>query len=200
MLRILFLSSLFYAGISHAAPTIPMCLDGDCDIKQRVKLSDDAWLEVEELFVPMSKNAIEERERLASAIMLMESEALRQLDKKSSNASMSEIYDWMSDRDRALNIKSFVEALLDAGLIKFHFVRKIEQRHSWYGTTENTCVIQSVSSGKIYAITETKHFTEAPQLVLLKEWKRDKYLPEELDELFSTSEKFPDGVKAEDNE
>ncbi|MCW9012476.1 MAG: hypothetical protein OQL06_01740 [Gammaproteobacteria bacterium] len=200
MRPLLLLMTLVMSSASFATPEIRLCLDGDCNIKQTIKLSDPAWVEILQLFESPVENDSVERQYIAKAIMLMETDALHRLAEKSSDASTTEIRNWMNDRDMALNIKSYISTLLDAKLIKFHFIRKIEQRSSWFGMTENVCVIQATTSGKIYVIKASENHLTVPEIESLASWKQNKYLPGDLGNIFSASEKFPNDANTITNE
>ena len=159
-----------------AAPELAVCFDGNCETKLNIRLSDDAWSEVEELFVDKIISNKKERQCIAKAFAIIEKDVFETLSKKTNNElSAEQVHARMNNRDEASNSKTFISLLMDNHLSNRYYLRKTEKRSSWFGFIEHAIIIQSRSNAKTYAIDTTQlGFAKEPEITPYHKWKTAK--------------------------
>ena len=159
--------------VISAAPEITICFDGNCETRLNVKLGDNAWSEVENIFSDKILSDKQERQCISKAFAVIEKDIFEILSKKTNNElSAKKIHSRMNNRDEASNSKSIIGLLMDNHLSKRYFVRKTEKRSSWFGFNENAIIIQSRHNAKTYAVNTTKDgFGKEPSITEYNKWK-----------------------------
>jgi len=172
----IFISSFLFLQNSYAAPTIKLCIDGNCKTSVRLVIHDDKWATIKDVFIEPAKTAYDERKLILKSLPLIEKISLNILAERSvKKYSAEDLHDRMSNKDQALNYKAYISLLLDQNLIRHHFLRKTERRSSWSGMKEYIVVIQDHRSGELYALDANKtDFGETPEMQYLKSWKNEK--------------------------
>lgn len=148
--------SLLFSGSALAGPKIPVCIDGDCETKLHVKITDEAWSEIETVFSNPITDDKQERDYIAKAYAIIEKDVFTSLSKKANDSlSPAQVHERMNDRDEAYNSKTFISLLMDNHLATRYYLRKTEKRKSWLQLNEHAIIIQSRGNAKTYAINTT---------------------------------------------
>ncbi len=167
---------LLISTICLASPKLVICFDGNCETRLNIKLSDDAWSDVENIFSDKIISDKQERQCIAKAFAIIEKDVFKTLSEKTSNElSPEQVHARMSNRDEASNSKTFISLLMDNHLSSRYYLRKTEKRSSWFGFNEHAIIIQSRSNAKTYAIDTTQDgFGKEPAITPYNKWKTAK--------------------------
>lgn len=174
--HLLLICLFFILKTSHAGPLMSICLDGDCQTKKLITLSDTNWNNVKEIFSPPAKTADQERKYISKALAMIEQKTLQTLSVRTvKGLSANDLHASMNNRDQTLNYKTFLSLLQDHKLILLHTVRKTEHRTSWTGRDEYVVVIQNRKNTRLYAIDANQtDYSMLPEIISLKKWKNKK--------------------------
>ena len=172
----LLLTVIIFIPDSYAAPTLMLCIDGDCKNSQTIKMSDEDWNNINEIFSAPAQTARQERDFIAKALASIEKVSLNILATKTVKSfSAEDLHGRMNNRDQALNYKSYISLLLDKELIHHHALRRIEHRTSWVGMNEYAVVILDQQNGGLYSLDASKaDFSEPPLIKPLTTWVNKK--------------------------
>ena len=132
---------LLTSTVCLAAPDLVICFDGNCETRLNIKLTDNAWSEVENILSDKIISDKQERQCIAKAFAVIEKDAFKTLSKITNNElSPQQVHARMNNRDEASNSKTFISLLMDNHLSSRYYLRKTEkpsQQEGIHGSITN---------------------------------------------------------------
>jgi len=168
---------ILYTQLSIASSVIDICLR-ECSYKIQVELSNEATKQLKTLFFDKQLNAEKERECIGAAIALMEEDIYSRISQKIPGDDLiDKMHNQLSNQDETYNTRNFLRYLLDHQYIRQHVLRRTEKRSLWFGSTESTSVIQSISPYASFAVDSSNTgLAETPLIIDINAWRKEKTL------------------------
>ncbi len=169
-LFISFLSILILSSNSFAGPVVEFCIYENCKKTLHVKITDNSWSKVKELYASPFATDKDEQDNIANSIALMESDIYKTLASKNTETLKAEkLYKDNSSKNNYKNIKSYLDILLDTYLVKRHIMRKTVTQFGWAGYRVNGLLLQSLSDSQIYILKiDPQILGESPDITTYK--------------------------------
>lgn len=176
---------LFLLGLPlslAAAPAFDQCYDFGCRTISHNQLSESDWQQVLQLFASVD-SAAQEKQAIRQAIALLESINGKlsgtELD-KAGNYPGSDIAHQMDCIDESTNTSQYLQALQQAGVLRWHTVVERELRVRFI-FSHWTAVIRETANGQLYAVDSWyRDNGEPPYLQKLEDWRRKRDFPKAL--------------------
>lgn len=155
-----------------------VCSEHTCRRVTVVGLQPEQWQRERRLFLPPPLDAVQERERIAQAIALMEAMVgpLTGTEQdKGRNFQGVGIEGQMDCIDESTNTTTYLTMLLKDGLLKWHSVEDRATRGFFiFGWPHTTAVIRDTVTGQLYAVDSWfLDNGQPPYIQKLEDW-RDK--------------------------
>jgi len=166
--------------IFHQTPSLhafEICFGGGCAEVRQVALTAEEQKKVEHLFqsnVPL--NAMQEREKIAEAIGLLEvivGEKIGTANDIAGTFYTGNLTGQLDCNDEAINTTTYIRLMRQMGLVKWHTVEDTRVRNLFFnGWPHSTAVIRDIDSDERYAVDSWFYDNGAPAtIVLFATWK-----------------------------
>lgn len=159
------------------------CFDFGCKSRRGMDFSADQWQHLGDLFTRPARDAAEEKQRIRTAIALMErfAGALTGTDAdRGGNYPGVDLPRQQDCIDESTNTLQYLNALERRGWLTFHRVDLKQRRIVWF-IDHWTATIREIASGERYAVDSWfRDNGEPPYLQRLEDWKRGRDFPEAL--------------------
>jgi hypothetical protein len=152
-----------------------ICYNNGCADFAFISLTNEQWLSVEELFLPLASNAEQEREQIKIAIALLEfyggEQSITYRDQAKNSLAIGP-QGQLDCIDEATNSTVYLRLLANAGLLQFHQQSSRTSRGGLI-SPHNTATILDVQSKQRYAVDSWFEANgKPPYIVTLKAWKK----------------------------
>jgi hypothetical protein len=169
------------------------CHGGGCAATESISLAEEEWEQVRLMFSSLPENAIEERERIAQAIALLENMVgaiTGTSSDRGGNFKGIGIPGQLDCYDESVNTTSYLKMLRKSGLLRFHQIAGTKTRGYFLRGWPHTAVIVSeIGTGQVYVVDSWFYDNGEPPVILpSKVWQDGWDVPQQ-----STVES-PDGV------
>ncbi len=136
------------------AESLSLCVASECNHPEQIKISEQTWLQVKDLYRTSNNTDIEEQENLTLSIKLIENDIYKSIAEASplladpqsayTNNGLKHVYK---------NIRQIITLLMDHHLVTRHLLRNMLIEKSWYGLKQmNGLLIQSRENARLYVI------------------------------------------------
>jgi hypothetical protein len=153
--------------------TLQVCHGSNCRLETTVRLDASDWNRVRALFEPAASTAVEERQRIANAIGLMEQLVAPQAGTAKDvgrNLAVVDQSGQLDCVDEAVNSSTYLHLIDAAGLLRFHAVETPAHRGGVI-LAHNTAVMRDLATGRRYAVDSWFYDNGSPAVVLpLQTW------------------------------
>lgn len=153
-----------------------VCQGGGCAGVDHVSLSPDEWQQVVAEFEPAPQDAEDERNRIANAIGLLERIIGDKIGTHNDFAGTFGAFSTsgqMDCNDEASNSNTYIQLMMQAGLIRFHELRDTRVRNFFFnGWPHTTAAIEELKTGTLYAVDSWFYDNGVPAVIVpLELWK-----------------------------
>lgn len=178
------LSLLSAATASDSPPGFTVCTDYHCDQTVNVKLENSQWQQIARMFRARTHPELE-RALIARAVALLEQYIGEQAGtsgdfaKNIMGAGLPGQLDCISE---SMNTTAYLNALMNAGLMRWHTVENRARRSSWIFNVHWTAVIKDQSTIQEFAVDSWFLANgQAPYVQALDAWFDNAPLPQNPD-------------------
>jgi hypothetical protein len=159
-----------YSGKEQTRSRFTLCSGYGCAFQSKIRLSGGEWRQVRAL-LPHSRDAEEERRKIAAAIAKLEQLAGQKSGTKNDKAGASVFghsRDQMDCIDEAVNTSLYLRFLEADGLLTWHKTgNPIRRGHFTDGAwPHNTATIQEKKTGRLYAVDSWYGKNGAPPFIV----------------------------------
>ena len=150
------------------AGPLPVCFDYGCKSTAEVTLEPAAWAQVRAVFSPVPLSAEAERQRIASAIALLETltgEIVGTSADRGGNFEGGGEPFQMDCIDESTNTTTYLESLAADGLLRWHRVLPRERRMRWVIGIHWSAVSAETASGQRYVVDAWPRDNGLPPLI-----------------------------------
>lgn len=116
----------------------------------------DRWEELSAFFEPPSETSAQERERIRSAVALLERIAGEQTptrnDKAKNSTGVAQDRGQQDCVDESTNTTAYLRLLRERGLLRWHSLERPRWRAPWLFDSHRTAVIRDLVDGRLYAV------------------------------------------------
>jgi hypothetical protein len=179
---------------------LEFCHGGGCATVVSVSLAEEEWEQVSLLFASMPENAIEERERVAQAIALLENIIGVITDTttdRGGNFKGIGIQGQLDCFDESVNTTSYLKMLRENNFLRFHEISGTKTRGYFLrGWPHTTAIIREIDSDQIYVVDSWFYDNGEPPVILpLQVWQDGWDIPQQstAESRDGATEKFPGG-------
>jgi hypothetical protein len=174
-----FAPDTFVRGDIITQPTqhdFSVCHGGTCAIVSQARLDDAQWGHILEVFSAASRDAREERARIAEAIARFERIVGAMTDTADDRAENETGASWWSQMDcidESTNSTTYLRMLAGAGLLRWHRVEaRVTRGFFLFGWPHTTAVVSEAAGGAKWAVDSWFHGNgQLPEIVPLDQWK-----------------------------
>jgi len=177
LLRTFIITALFLINIQNslATPNIKLCINEQCKKPLSIKLTEDCWADVKEIFSTPFSTDKDEQDNIVNAIALIEFDVYHSLASRASEKNTADdLYAENKDRNNYLNIKNILNVLLDNYMVTRHLLRKTVTEKSWSGTKTTGLMLQSLNNSKLYIIESEA--SELGDTAIIRPYKKQSFL------------------------
>ena len=165
--------------IFHTTPTLSsfeICHSGGCAEVSSVSLNDTEWQQVSAIFDGNVQNTADERERIATAIGVLENLVGNKIGTSGDLAGTfgnSSHKGQLDCNDEAINSTTYMRLLKNAGLIQLHAIEDTRTRNFFFtGWPHSTAVIREIATGERFAVDSWFYDNgHAATIVPFTQWK-----------------------------
>jgi len=168
------------SAVGAAPQTLDVCINFHCRAQRAVALGEAQWQELVALFAPAA-SAAQERQSIAMAIARMEQmvgvQAGTSGDLPRNNGDGGRIgqLDCIAE---SRNATTYLHALQDAGLLRWHSVAAPAKRQRWVFSIHHTAVIEETATHRQFAVDSWYQGNGvAPLVQPLDDWRRARNEP-----------------------
>jgi len=156
---------------SFAAPTVKFCINDSCKKPLSIKITEDCWADIKEIFATPFSTDKDEQDNIVNAVALIEFDIYHSLASQSSEKNIAEdLYKKNSNRNNYLNIKHILNVLFDNYMVTRHLMRKTMVEKTWSGSETTGLMFQSLSSAKLYILQSDT--SELGETAIIKPYKK----------------------------
>lgn len=145
--------------IYHQAPRLDqfeVCQSGGCAAVSQLALNRADWAPINALFQRQVASAEEERQKISTAIGLLEDIVGHKIGTYSDRAGTFGNSDYSGQQDcndEAINTTTYMRLLKQAGYMKFHEIEDMRTRNFFFtGWPHTTAVIHEIDTGERFAV------------------------------------------------
>lgn len=174
-----FAPDTFVSGdvVTHPTPQhFSVCHGRGCAIVSQARLDEAQWARILEVFAAATRDAPEERARMAEAIARFEHFVGVMTDTADDRAENQPGANWWSQMDcidESTNSTTYLRILAGAGLLRWHRVEaRVTRGYFVFGWPHTTAVVSETGGGARWAVDSWFHGNgAAPEIVPLELWK-----------------------------
>jgi len=163
--------------VTQPAPhDFSVCHGGGCAIVSQARLDETQWSSILAVFPAASRDAREERDRIAAAIARFESLVGAMTDTADDRPENQLGASWWSQMDcidESTNSTTYLRLLAGAGLLRWHRVEaRVTRGYFLFGWPHTTAVVSETGGGAKWAVDSWFHGNgRPPEIVPLDLWK-----------------------------
>ncbi len=160
-----------------------VCQGGGCAKLSLLALNQADWAPVEQLFSTIAVSAMEERDKIAVAIGLLEDIVGFKIGTSTDRAGTFGNADYTGQQDcndEAINTTTYMRLLKQHGYIRFHTIQDLKTRNFFFdGWPHTTAVIHEVETGAAFAVDSWFYDNGHPATVVPLSIWQDDFQPED---------------------
>jgi hypothetical protein len=169
------------------------CHGGGCAATESISLADEEWEQVSLLFASMPENALEERERIAQAIALLENiigVITETATDRGGNFEGIGTPGQLDCFDESVNTTSYLKMLRENNFLRFHEIAGTRTRGYFLrGWPHTTAILREIGTDQVYAVDSWFYDNGEPPVILpLQVWQDGWDIPKQ------STVKSPDGT------
>lgn len=134
LLRIICITAFTSSFSAHvlAGPVVDICINEACKKKASVKISNDTWKNVADIFSAPYPTDKDEQDNAITAYTLLRADIYQTLAQNNSLGDDAiSLYESNNSETHYKNAKTLIVTLLDNQFIKRHYLRKTIKRSTW---------------------------------------------------------------------
>jgi len=160
------------------------CHGGGCAAVESVSLAEEEWEQVSLLFASMPENAIEERERVAQAVALLENMVGVITDTTTDRGGTFQgagIPGQLDCIDESVNTTSYLKMLRENNFLRFHEIAGTRTRGYFLrGWPHTAAIIREIDSDQVYVVDSWFYDNGEPPVILpLQVWQNGWDIPQQ---------------------